>query len=126
MNKILIVEDNKEITEILETSFKLAGFKELFLANNGEKAIDVARKVKPEILMDVTMPGEIDGIEATRIPKNDPESKRSLIMILTAKTHKNDVERGYAAGADYYFTKPFIPTVLIKRIEGILETELEI
>jgi DNA-binding response OmpR family regulator len=127
LKKILIVDDNEEIIEILESNFKLAGFKELFHAKDGENAIVIARKEKPDIiLMDVTMPGEIEGIEATRILKNDPESKRSVIMMLTAKTHRSDVERGYKAGADYYFAKPFSPLALIRRIEEILETGLEI
>jgi two-component system alkaline phosphatase synthesis response regulator PhoP len=72
------------------------------------------------IIMDVMMPGKIDGIEATRILKNDPEAKACPIIILTVKSEKKDINRGFDAGADDYFTKPFSPLELIKKVEEIL------
>jgi YesN/AraC family two-component response regulator len=66
MKKLLIVDDQQEIREMLELVFKFAGFRKFFTAENGEKAIDIAKKEKPDlILMDVKMPGKIDGMEAT-------------------------------------------------------------
>ncbi|MCK5057489.1 MAG: response regulator [Candidatus Aminicenantes bacterium] len=121
MKKILIVDDLEEIRELLETTFKFAGFQKLLLAKDGKKAIDIAKKEKPDlILMDVMMPGTIDGIEATRILKKDPETKKSIIVILTAKCQKNDSERGYASGADYFFFKPFSPQDLIKKVDKMI------
>ena len=118
MKKILIVDDLAEIRELLETTLKLAGFQKLFLAKNGQKAIDVARKEKPDlILMDVMMPGKIDGLEATRILKKDPLSKKSIIVMLTAQTQKNDRLKASLYGADHFISKPFSPMALVKKVE---------
>jgi two-component system, OmpR family, phosphate regulon response regulator PhoB len=70
--------------------------------------------------MDIVMPGEIDGIEATRILKNDPETKACTLLMLSVKGEKEDVKRGMDAGADDYFTKPFSPLELIRKVEEVL------
>ena len=122
MNKILIVDDQPEVRELVEITLKSDNF-QIFQAMNGENAINIARKEKPDlIIMDIMMPGKIDGIEATRILKNDPETKEILIIILTAKGQAGDVEKGYKAGADDYFIKPFSPLDLIKKIDEVFET----
>jgi two-component system alkaline phosphatase synthesis response regulator PhoP len=70
--------------------------------------------------MDVMMPGDIDGLEATRILKSDPETKETLIIMLTAKGQKEDVDIGIKAGANDYFVKPFSPIELINKVEDVL------
>ena len=122
MNKILIVDDQPEVRELVEITLRSKNF-QILQAMNGENAINIARKEKPDlIIMDIMMPGKIDGIEATRILKNDPETKEILIIILTAKGQAGDVEKGYKAGADDYFIKPFSPLDLIKKIDEVFET----
>jgi CheY-like chemotaxis protein len=121
MKKILIVDDRAEVRELVKVTLRAEDY-QIFQANNGEKAIDVARKEKPDlILMDVMMPGQIDGTEATRILKNDPKTKGSVIIMLTSKGQKEDIKKGYEAGAEDYFIKPFSPLDLIKKVEKVLE-----
>ncbi len=121
MKKILIVDDRAEVRELVKITLRSEVY-QIFQANNGEKAIDVARKEKPDlIIMDIMMPGEIDGIEATRILKNDPITKESIIIMLTSKGQKEDIKKGYEAGAEDYFVKPFSPLDLIKKVEKVLE-----
>jgi len=122
MKKLLIVDDQQEIREMLELVFKFVGFNKLFTAKNGEKAIDIAKKEKPDlILMDVKMPGKIDGLEATRILKNDPVSKKSVIVMLSAQTQKNDRNKAFLYGADHFISKPFSPLALANKVEQLLQ-----
>ena len=65
----------------------------------------------------------VDGLEATRILKNDTETKECTIVMLTAKGQEADREKGFEVGADDYFTKPFSPLELIKKVEEVLEEE---
>ena len=122
MNKILIVDDQPEVRELVEITLRSENFR-ILQAQDGENAINIARKEKPVlIIMDIMMPGKIDGIEATLILKNDPETKEIIIIILTAKGQKGDIEKGYKAGAEDYFVKPFSPLDLIKKVDEVLET----
>lgn len=72
------------------------------------------------IIMDIMMPGDIDGFEATRIIKSDPETKSSAIIVLSGKGQEAERKKGFAAGADDYFTKPFSPLALIKKVEEVM------
>jgi len=87
----------------------------------GEKKIEVAKAEKPDlIIMDVMMPGGMDGLEATGTIKNDPETKECTMIMLTAKGQDTDKKKGLEAGASAYFTKPFSPLELINKVEEIL------
>jgi len=122
MKKILIVDDQFEIRRLVEVTLRVGDY-EILQAENGEQAVEMARSKKPAlILMDVMMPGPIDGIEATRIIKNDPGTKECSIVMLTAKGQQVDREKGEEAGADGYFVKPFDPLELIKKVEDVLES----
>ena len=93
---------------------------QIFQAKSGEEAIEIAKAEKPElIIMDIMMPGGMDGLEATRILKNDPETKGCTIVMLSAKGQDEDRKKGFEAGADDYFSKPFSPMALIDKIEEI-------
>ena len=90
-------------------------------AKTGKEAIDITEAENPDlIIMDIMMPGEINGLEATIIIKNDPMLKDCKIVVLSAKGQKMDIEKGAGAGADDYFVKPFSPLELIKKVEEIL------
>jgi len=120
MKKILIVDDQTEIRELVEVTLR-SGDYQVFMAKSGEKAIEIARAEKPElIIMDIMMPGGMNGLEATRIIKNDPETKDCTIIMLTAKGQQADREAGFEAGADDYFAKPFSPLELIRKVEEVL------
>ena len=121
MKKILIVDDRQEVRELVEVTLR-AGDYQIFQAESGESAVEVARAEKPDlIIMDIMMPGGIDGIEATRILKNDPRTKECPVIMLTGKGQEDDKEEGFEAGADDYFVKPFSPLELLKKVEEFLE-----
>jgi len=120
MKKILVVDDQLEVRELVEVTLRSDDY-QVFHAESGEKAIEIARVEKPElIIMDIMMPGGIDGFEATRVIKNDPETKHSTVIMLTAKGQDTDRKKGIEVGANDYFTKPFSPLELIKKVEEFL------
>jgi len=120
MKKILIVDDQVEVRELVEVTLR-SGDYQVFQAESGEKAIEIARAVKPDlIIMDIMMPGGMDGLEATGALKNDPETNGITIIMLTAKGQEADRKTGLGAGADDYFVKPFSPLELIKKVEEVL------
>jgi CheY-like chemotaxis protein len=120
MKKILIVDDRSEIRELVEVTLNIGDYT-IFQADNGEKAIEIAKQEKPDlIIMDVMMPGKFDGVEATRIIKSDPELKKGKLIMLTSMGKNDDLDRGFGAGADDYFIKPFSPLDLIKKVEEVL------
>lgn len=121
MKKILIVDDQKEVRELVEVTLRADGY-QIFQAKNGRDAIETVKAHKPDVvIMDIMMPGELDGLEATRILKRNPDTNSVKIIMLTAKGQSTDFEEGFAAGADGYFTKPFSPLDLIKKVEEIIE-----
>ena len=120
MKKILIVEDQVEIRELVSMTLRGNDY-QILEAKTGQEAIKIAKAEKPDlIIMDIMMPGRIDGLEATRILKNDPETKDCKVVILSAKGQKKDIEKGSEAGADDYFIKPFEPLDLIAKVEEVL------
>jgi two-component system phosphate regulon response regulator PhoB len=120
MKKILIVDDEREVRRLVEVTLRSGNY-EILKAENAEKAIELARSELPDlIIMDVTMPGDIDGFEATRVLKNDPETKAITIVMLTARGQEADKEKGLEVGANDYFVKPFSPLELIQKVEEML------
>lgn len=120
MKRILIVDDQVEVRELVEVTLRSDDY-QVFQAKSGEEAIEIARSVKPDlIIMDIMMPGGMDGLEATRALKNDPETKGSIIIMLTAKGQEADKKIGLQVGADDYFAKPFSPLELIEKVEEVL------
>lgn len=120
MKKILIVDDQPEVRELVNVTLRIGNYR-IFQADNGAKALEIAKAEKPDlIIMDLMMPGEIDGLEATRILKSDEKTKHCQVVMLTAKGQKTDKEEGYRSGADDYFSKPFSPLELIRKVERTL------
>lgn len=119
MSKILVVDDEIDILEIIRHALNKEGF-EVHVAANGAQAIEQARKIKPElILMDVMMP-VMDGMEACRQLKEDPETSGIAIVFLTARSEEFAELAGFEAGADDYISKPIRPRVLLSRLKAIL------
>jgi len=116
---ILIVEDEKDIVKMLEYNLKKEGFRTLS-ARDGEKALELAQKELPGlILLDLMLPG-MDGLEACRALKSEIKTASIPIIMLTAKTQESDKIVGLELGADDYVTKPFSPRELIARIKAVL------
>ncbi|AMM41960.1 chemotaxis protein CheY [Candidatus Desulfofervidus auxilii] len=119
MKKILIVDDEERVRRLIETTLDIGDF-QIFQAKDGEEALKIAQEEKPAlILLDIMMPG-MDGFEVCKRLKNNSETKGSYIIMLTAKGQKQDIEKGYAVGADDYFVKPFSPMELLNKIEKVL------
>jgi len=117
--KILIVEDEKDIVKMLDYNLKKEGFR-IFSVHDGEDAIDSANKEQPDIIiLDLMLPG-IDGLEVCKSLKNSNKTASIPIIMLTAKSQESDKVVGLELGADDYVTKPFSPRELIARIKAVL------
>ena len=121
MKKILVVDDQLEVRELIEVTLRIGDFN-ILQAENGPKALELARAEKPDLmLLDVMMPeGGLDGFEVCEQLKKDPETKGITIIMLTAKGQDVDKQRGKEVGADDYFTKPFSPLELMNKVEVVL------
>jgi two-component system, OmpR family, phosphate regulon response regulator PhoB len=120
MKTILIVDDQFEVRELVEVTLMVEDYR-ILKAESGEEGVEIARKEHPDIIiMDVMMPGGMDGLEATRIIKSDPDINDCKVIMLTAKGQKSDIERGFEVGAEEYFIKPFSPLDLIKKVEEVM------
>lgn len=119
MIKILIVDDEEDIRELLSYNLKKEGYI-VFSAENGEKGLSVLREEKPDlVLLDVMMPG-MDGIEVCETIRQIPGLSQTLICFLTARGEDYSQIAGLDAGADDYVAKPIKPKVLTSRINAIL------
>ncbi|CDF80900.1 two-component system response regulator [Formosa agariphila KMM 3901] len=117
--KILLVDDEPDILEIVGYNLSSEGY-EVITAENGIEAVKKARKEKPQlIILDVMMPG-MDGIEACEQIRNIPELKDTIITFLTARGEDYSQVAGFDAGADDYITKPVKPKVLVSKVKALL------
>jgi two-component system cell cycle response regulator DivK len=117
---ILVVEDQEDNRQILRDLLASAGF-QMIEAHDGEQALIMARSQRPDlILMDIQLP-LIDGYEATRSLKRDPELKRIPVIAVTSYALSGDEERAREAGCDAYVAKPFSTRNLLATIERFLE-----
>jgi len=117
--KILIVDDEPDILELIEYNLKKEGY-QVFLAKNGQEAVAEAKKSLPDlIVLDIMMP-KMDGIEACRIMRTMPEFKNTFMVFLTARSEEYSEIAGFNVGADDYIAKPIKPRALVSRINAIL------
>jgi two-component system phosphate regulon response regulator PhoB len=121
MKKILIVDDQPEVRELVDVTLRIGDYA-IWQAASGDQALTVARAQHPDlILLDVMMPtSSIDGFEVCRQLKMDPLTQDINIVMLTARGQEADVEMGRKVGADDYFTKPFSPLQLMNKVEELL------
>lgn len=118
-DKILIVEDEPDILDLVSYNLKQAGF-DVLPVETGEEALNVAaRETLALVVLDLMLPG-IDGLEVCRLLKQRAESKDIPVLMLTARTEEVDRIVGLELGADDYLVKPFSPRELVLRIRAIL------
>lgn len=118
-NKILLVDDDNDILEFIKYNLEKEGY-QVFTANNGRVAIDIASKELPAlIILDVMMP-DMDGVETCIKMREHPKLKNTLIIFLTARNEDYSQIAGFDAGADDYITKPIKPRVLTSRVKALL------
>ncbi len=119
-DRILIVDDEKDIIEFLQYNFEKEGFK-VFSASNGAEGKKLAISKKPDlILLDIMMPG-VDGVELCKELREMPEFDDTIIVFLTARGEDYSQIAGFEVGADDYITKPVRPRVLLARMKALLK-----
>jgi DNA-binding response OmpR family regulator len=117
--KILVVDDQKDLLELLSMALEQEGYT-VRTAASGAEALEAVAAEKPElILLDILL-GDTSGIKLTTRWKNDAETSHIPIILLTAKDSETDVIVGLSVGADDYITKPFSTRVLLARMEAVL------
>lgn len=117
--KILIVDDEPDIVELIAYNLKREGY-QVYTASNGQEAVTTAKKILPDlIILDIMMP-KMDGIEACRLMRSMPEFKSTFMVFLTARSEEYSEIAGFNVGADDYIAKPIKPRALISRINAIL------
>ncbi len=117
--KILLVDDEQDILEIVGYNLTQEGY-QIFTASNGKEAIQKAKKELPHlIIMDVMMP-EMDGMEACENIRKLPELSNVIITFLTARSEDYSQVAGFDAGADDYITKPIKPKLLVSKVKALL------
>lgn len=116
---ILVVDDEQDIVDLISYNLSKEGF-EVATANNGTDAVEIAQRLRPDlVILDIMMPG-MDGFEVCRALRQDSSLQSTAIVFLTAKAGEIDQILGLELGADDYIQKPISPRVLLARVKTIL------
>lgn len=122
--KVLVVDDEEPILDLLQYNLVKAGY-EVETAANGMKALEVARKFLPDlVLLDIMMP-VMDGIETCRRIREIPEIEKTFVIFLTARSEEYSEVAAFDVGADDYITKPIKPRALVSRINAFFRRDLK-
>ena len=117
---ILIVDDSPTEIHIFKKILEKQGYKTA-VARDGQEGLEVAKQVKPDlILMDVVMP-VLNGFQATRKLRNDEETANIPVIMVTTKDQQTDINWGMRQGANEYLVKPVMPADLLDKIKGLLD-----
>jgi CheY-like chemotaxis protein len=121
MPKILIIDDQPEIRELIRAALEIGPY-QLFTAENGRQGLDIALTQQPDIiLLDLKMPGSrLDGHAVCQKLRQNPATARVYIIIVSASGQKIDIESAIAAGANDFLTKPFNLGLLLDKVETAL------
>ena len=116
---ILVVDDERDLLDLIEYNLKKEGF-QVLRAENGEEGIALAKENKPDlVLLDIMMP-KMNGLEAVEVMRKDNDLKRIPIIFLTARSDEKTEVEGLNRGGDDYITKPISTTKLISRIKAVM------
>ena len=119
MHKILLVDDHSDIRRLVRIT--LGKSFEVMEADDGTTALEIVRRHKPNlIVLDVMMPGELDGLQVLDAIKADPQLAHIHVIMVTARGQSRDYDDGMQRGADAYFIKPFSPLQLVAAIKETL------
>lgn len=117
--KVLVVEDEPDILELLTYNLQREGYK-VIACRDGEQGLSRIRTDSPDlVVLDLMLPG-MDGVDVCREMKSDPVTRAIPVVMVTAKSEESDVILGLGIGADDYITKPFSPRELIARVKVVL------
>jgi CheY-like chemotaxis protein len=121
--RVLVVDDDRVIQQLLEVNLELEGYQVAGTASDGQEAIAMAAELKPDlIILDIMMP-KMDGLEVCRKLKSDPKLAKIPIVLLSARAQDLDIREGLDIGADAYLTKPFDPVELLDVVGRLLAGE---
>lgn len=113
---VLITDDQADIRKLVRMTLDMADV-EVYEADNAASALDLIYRICPKVvLMDIMMPGEMDGLDACRQIKADADLARTVVIMLTARGQQADLDAGKSAGADAYLVKPFSPLELLDMV----------
>jgi len=119
IEKVLIVDDEKDLVELIDYNLKKEGYAVLS-TGNGLDAIKLAAKEAPDlVILDIMLPG-MQGLDVLKALKNKPDTQGIPVILLTAKSEELDKVLGLELGADDYVTKPFSPRELVARVKAVL------
>jgi CheY-like chemotaxis protein len=119
-HKALIVDDQPDIRKLIMLTMESEDF-ELHEADNGVDGLHMARNLRPAVmLLDVMMPGGLDGYQVCEEIKMDPDVRNTMVILLTARGQRTDIERGQAVGCDAYLVKPFSPIELLDTVDRLV------
>ena len=117
---IVVADDDADILDLLSLTLERAGHV-VHCARDGEEALELVRRECPDVaVLDVAMP-KVDGLELTRLLREDPATSAVRIVLLTARVQERDTEAGVEAGAHQYVRKPFSPQELQERVAALLD-----
>jgi len=117
---VLVVEDESDVVDILRYNLTRAGF-QVLIAPAGDQGLDMARKMRPDIIvLDLMLPG-MTGQEVCRALKGDANTEMIPVVMLTARGEPEERVKGLELGADDYVTKPFSPRELVLRVQALLK-----
>jgi DNA-binding response OmpR family regulator len=120
--KILIVEDEEDIVELLSAIFDDIGDYEVLSAGDGEEALRIAQVDNPDIiLLDIQLP-KLNGYKVCGLIKSDPAMSHTKVLMLSGIVQNSDWLRAREAGADGYIAKPFSSTALVEKVEELLRS----
>lgn len=117
--KILLVDDEESLRKLVRATLESSAY-ELLEAADGRQGLEIARRERPAlVLLDIAMPG-LDGLQVCQQLKGNPATRDTVVIMLTALGQEADRQRGFEAGADDYFTKPFSPIALLNKVNEVL------
>ena len=120
IKRILIVEDQTDIRKLIRMTLEFESY-EIHEASGGAFGLQMASAVRPDlVLLDVMMPGEMDGLQVCQAIKSNPALASMKVVLLTARGQASDREAGKQAGADEYLVKPFSPLQLMETVERLM------
>lgn len=119
---VLVAEDERNLVEALSFLMRRAGY-EVNVTHDGPSTVEVARRIKPDlVLLDIMLPG-FDGFEVVSAIRQEAGEKQPRIIMLTAKGHEKDRRKAVGLGVDDYVTKPFSNRDVVERVRALLAHE---